>query len=349
MRLTRAIIVLIFASVLPSLANAADPPIPVRVVVVTMFEQGEDEGDAPGELQAWVERLPLPQTIPLPAGMRGLRYNPDKQVLALVTGMGTARAAASIMALGLDPRFDLSKSYWLVAGIAGANPEMITLGAAAWAAWVVDGDLAHEIDAREIPPDWPTGYFPLFTTTPYPEPRPSENLGTHYRLNGKLRDWAYDLTRGIALPDSRPLQDLRARFEGYSEAQKPPIVVKGDTLSASTFWHGKYLNDWASRWVKYWTDGEGEFMTSAMEDTGTLQALTFLDQAGRADLARVMVLRTTSNFTMQHPGQTAAESMAKEGEGFSGFIPSLDAAFAVGSRVVNELSDNWGKYEARAP
>ena len=32
-------------------------------------------------------------------------------------------------------------------------------------------------------------------------------------------------------------------------------------------------------------------MTTAMEDTGTLQSMTFLAKAGRVDLNRVMVLR----------------------------------------------------------
>src|SRR5208337_1086514 len=37
-------------------ASARPRPIPVKVVVVAMFEQGADTGDAPGELQYWVER-----------------------------------------------------------------------------------------------------------------------------------------------------------------------------------------------------------------------------------------------------------------------------------------------------
>ena len=49
----------------------------------------------------------------------------------------------------------------MVAGIAGIDPEDGATGSAAWAEWVVDGDLGHEIDAREIPSDWPTGYIPL--------------------------------------------------------------------------------------------------------------------------------------------------------------------------------------------
>lgn len=31
-------------------------PIQIKVVVVTLFERGEDTGDAPGEFQLWIER-----------------------------------------------------------------------------------------------------------------------------------------------------------------------------------------------------------------------------------------------------------------------------------------------------
>src|SRR5215469_3007163 len=89
-------------------------PIAVKVVVVTMFERGEDTGDAPGEFQLWVEREHLDKIIPLPAGYHHVRMNKDG-VLGMLTGVGTAKATASVMALGLDPRFDLSKAYWVVA------------------------------------------------------------------------------------------------------------------------------------------------------------------------------------------------------------------------------------------
>src|SRR3974377_1297093 len=93
---------------------------PVKVVVVTMFERGADTGDDPGELQYWVERNHLARVVPFPHGYDDLRRNRDG-VLGILTGMGTARAAGSIMALGLDPRFDLRKAYWVVAGIAGVD------------------------------------------------------------------------------------------------------------------------------------------------------------------------------------------------------------------------------------
>src|SRR5271156_6704489 len=96
-------------------AFSKDRPIPVKIVVVTMFEQGADTGDQPGELQYWVERNRLDRVIPFPQGFHDLRMNNDG-VVAILTGVGTAKSTAAIMALGMDPRFDLTKAYWLVAG-----------------------------------------------------------------------------------------------------------------------------------------------------------------------------------------------------------------------------------------
>jgi purine nucleoside permease len=324
------------------LAQAQDPaPLPVKVVVVTMFELGEDTGDRPGEFQAWVERLPLPERVPFPQGHRDLRHNRDKGVLGLVTGIGTARSASSIMALGMDPRFDLSRAYWLVAGIAGADPNDMSIGSAAWAEWVVDGDLSHEIDPREAPEGWPTGYTPLRRAEPYAQPVPEDDEGVVYHLDPGLVGWAYRLTKDVELADADALRQLRQRYVGYPRAQEPPKVIRGDNLAAMTFWHGRLLNDWANGWTAYWTRGRGNFVTTAMEDSGTLQALTWLGKAGRVDPKRVLVLRTASNFSMQHEGITAAESLSGEKKGgYSAYLPSLEAAYRVGGRVVEELTTN---------
>jgi purine nucleoside permease len=120
----------ILVSLWIALATAAENPIPIKVVVVAMFERGADTGDEPGEFQYWVERSKLDRVIPFPQGYHDLRMNRDG-LLGTLTGVGTARAAASIMALGLDPRFDLRKAYWLVAGIAGIDPADGSLGSAA--------------------------------------------------------------------------------------------------------------------------------------------------------------------------------------------------------------------------
>ena len=168
--------------------------LPIRVVVVTMYESALETGDHFGEFRLWVERLPLNERIPFPYGFRDLRYNSEKSVIGIVSGVGTARAAASIMALGMDPRFDFTRAYWLVAGIAGVNPLEASIGSAAWVEWVVDADLAFEIDAREIPAEWSTGYLPLGKTRPYEQP---------VEAGDRLRQWregAYRLHAGLLRP-----------------------------------------------------------------------------------------------------------------------------------------------------
>jgi len=326
---------------------AAAAPIEIKVVVVTMFEIGNDSGDQAAEFQLWHERQKLDKRIPF-AHHHDLFLNEKTGVLGMVTGMGTANSATAVMALGLDPRFDLSKAYWLVAGIAGVDPADASIGSAAWAEYLVDGDLAHEIDAREIPADWPTGYFARGTRKPY-DPKKPEPDGEMFHLNAGLTEWAYQLTRNVKLDDSSALQKTRALFTGYPNAQKPPFILKGDNLAGMTFWHGKLLNDWADKWVSYWTGGKGNFVTSAMEDTGSFQAMTYLHPTGKVNKERFMVLRTASNYTMPPPGMTAAEHLLKENEGYAGLDASVEAAYRVGSVVVDTIVKNWATYKDKSP
>src|ERR1700722_18494007 len=241
-----------------ALAQPAQKPIEIKVVVINMFEVGADTGDAPGEYQYWVEREHLDTVLPFPAGYHDLRLNEKSGILGVLTGVGTARTAATIMALGLDPRIDLSHAYFLVAGIGGMDPRMGSLGSAVWSDYIVDGDLAHEIDAREIPKEWPTGYVPLGKSTPYEQPR-TARFGTDANadgnvshLNTTLVDWAFNLTRDTPPPDTPQIKERRLQYADAA-AHRPPFVLRGDNLSAATFWHRKLLNQWARDWGKYQT------------------------------------------------------------------------------------------------
>lgn len=334
-----------------SLLGAGEPLRP-KVVVVAMFEIGADTGDTPGEFQFWVEREKLDRVIPLPAAHHDVRANADGSIIGIVTGVGNANAAATITALGCDPRFDLRQSYWVVAGIAGVDPADASLGSAAWAEYVVDGDLGHEIDAREIPADWPTGFVPLRRNVPYEQPHRAEqdSPGQVFHLDPGLVNWAYHLTADLNLPDNPQMAARRAAYTGQPNAQRPPFVLKGDAMASSTFWHGRLLNRWANDWVRYFTDGKGNYVMTAMEDTGTLLALTNLTRAGRADVRRALVLRTASNYDSQWPGVTAAESMSGEKLGvYSAYLPALEAAHRVGSKVVHALVDGWKEYAENPP
>jgi purine nucleoside permease len=337
------------------MAHAANR-IPVRVVVVTTFELGQDTGDTPGEFQYWVERLPLTQVLPFPAGHHPLRYNPHKHILGIVVGSGSINSSASIMALGLDPRFDLSHAYWVLAGIAGINPNQGSVGSAAWAEWVVDRDLLYEIDAREIPPQWSTGIVPLGRSNPYENPPPPPGIFSPnvYHLNAGLVNWAYRLTADTPLEDTADLKAIRAGYPNQPEALKPPHVMKGDEVSASDWWLGTFMNKSAEEWMTYWTGGKGTLVTSAMEDCGVIHSLQMLSQVKRVDADRLLILRTASDYTAPAVGETAAALLASEtstdtATKLSAFIPSLEAAYRVGSPVVNELATHWERYAAQLP
>jgi purine nucleoside permease len=332
--------------------------IPIKVVVVTTFENGDDiTGN--GEFQAWAANLPLPIVIHFPQGYHHLRYNPDLGVLGIVTGQGKSHAAASIMGLGMDPRFDLTHAYWIVAAIAGVDPNKASVGSAAWANYVVDGDLAYEIDAREIPygPPWSTGYVPFGDSTPYALPYQAFNangVNQVYQLNTTLVNWAYDLTKGTTLPDDSTLMQVRAGYPTYPNAVKPPFVLIGDDLAADRFWFGDLLNTWAENWITYWcemgTAGPGNFVMSSQEDAGISQALRFLTSAGRADNTRELVLRSASDYTLQPAGQTPAQFLASYvSGGFSGYQESLNDAYIVGSVIVKTIANNWAVYKNHVP
>lgn len=330
--------------------RAADNPLPVKVVVLAMYENGEVTGDVPGELQFWVERFPLDQKLDFPLADYDLYLN-EQGVLAMVTGGGIPNATASVMALGLDPRFDLRKSYWLIAGVAGGDPADMSLGSAAWAKHVVDGDLLYEIDAREIPEHWPYGLIPLGAKEPADSP---EDIATgwtvdtiSFSLNEALVDWAFSITRDLQLKDSPGIADYRKQYTEDAAARKPPFVTVGDTMSSSTYWHGELLNQWANDWIPLYAGEDANFMTTNMEDSGTMTALYRLARQGLVDTDRVLILRTASNFTVPPPGKSAAWSRTVPYP--ENGVPALESAYQVGSTVVRALLDGWERYEQQPP
>jgi purine nucleoside permease len=284
-------------------AGARARPIEIRVVVITTWEWSPGGHDISGELHAWRTQWPMKTELPFAAGVHPLLYDRQRHVLTVLTGMATARASASIMALGLDPRFDLTHAYWLLAGTAGGDPKVASLGSVAIERFVVDGDLGQEVDARDMPPDWPTGILPNAREKPFAEPAPqpfTDDGDTAFALNRGLADWAFALTRTVKLVDSPRLFKARAPYAGPGVG--PPAVIEGDGLMSSRFWYGEHMTAWAERWVPYWTRGQGVFAMSAEEDTGVMQALTQLARTGRVRTDRVLMLRAASDFVVPPPG-----------------------------------------------
>ncbi|MEO0054721.1 MAG: hypothetical protein RLZZ50_668, partial [Verrucomicrobiota bacterium] len=295
----------------------ADGLVRPKVVVVATFEIGADTGDQPGEFQFWVEREKLDATLVVPGLDHPVRYNSATGVYGVVSGT-TVRAGLQIQALGLDPRFDLSRSYWLVNGIAGVNPGVAAEGSAAWARHVIDGDIAYEIDSREAPADWPYGIMALGNKDPRKKPvipdwAPKPMAWT---LNPGLVAWAYSKTKDIALADSSEAAAHRALYtQDFPAVSKGPVVLIGDSFASCRYWHGEIMQKWADDWTALYTDGRGLCAMTNMEDHGIANALSRLAALGRVDFGRVLFLRTGSNFSMPPKGRSAAASMVADYQG----------------------------------
>src|ERR1700674_3303460 len=59
----------------PMQAAPAAAPIPIKVVVVSMYQIGKLTDDKPGEAHLWVERQKLNRALPFPLGEYELRIN----------------------------------------------------------------------------------------------------------------------------------------------------------------------------------------------------------------------------------------------------------------------------------
>lgn len=159
--------------------------------------------------------------------------NRESQILGMVTGVGTAKAAATTMAVGLDPRFDLTRAYWLVAGVCRyrSRGRLDRLGGLVR----LSRRRRPRLRARrgEVPTDWDTGFFAIGSTSPTDDPDKREPRGEVFLLNPGLRDWAFELTKDLTLPDDQALAVARAAYVNHPNARKPPFVAPRSRTSTA--------------------------------------------------------------------------------------------------------------------
>jgi purine nucleoside permease len=93
--------------------------------------------------------------------------------------------------------------------------------------------LAYELDSRQIPSNWSTGYWALGTKAPGQLPATSDLYGTEvFELNTNLLARALNLTQNLTLNDSSVAQEYRKKYD-YAPANQPPKVFQGDALCVS--------------------------------------------------------------------------------------------------------------------
>jgi purine nucleoside permease len=320
--------------------GAADERIPVKVMIISMFSL---EG-AP-----WIAALKPEHEVRVPglsSDFPTVRCTASG-VCQMTTDMGHANAAASMMAVIYGGQFDLRRTYFLIAGIAGINPQYGTIGTATWARYLVDVDIAHEIDAREMPRGWSDGFFGVLTNDQEQKPR-FDYRTELFQVDEPLLQKALQLSRHAALEDSPDVVAYRKFYPG-APANRPPQVTQCDTASGDTWWGGHRLGARATRWTRLLTDGRGVYCTSQQEDNATLLALTRGAHSGLADIHRVAVLRTGSDFDRPYPGQSTFDSMVAQRAVAGAIHTSTVNLVHAGMPLVKDIVEHWDQWQAGVP
>jgi purine nucleoside permease len=256
------------------------------------------------EARPWLAELSLSQDVAVPGIPQPVRCTRGGVCLAIL-GEGPLSAAGSVMSLGLSANLDLTRSYILVAGIAGTDPTMATIGSVAWVDWVVDADSAAAAHPEDLPHDWEFPRFRKWCSRPWCEDSWGVNA---LRVNPTLVQRAVRSSETATLLDDARAQAARARYP-QEMAKRAPSVVVCSSLSGATYWHGPRMSEWASWWVGHWTEGTGRYCVTDEEDFAVFSMLQRLSSEGRVDVDRVLVLRGAGNFDQPHPGQSTVESL----------------------------------------
>lgn len=253
-------------------------------------------------------------------------------------------AALSVSAIASSDLFDLSKTYFLLNGIAGVNPRMSTICSVAFARFAIQVDTQMELDAREIPTDWPTGYVPMGADSHncYPTYITGSEV---FELNDTLRQHAMTVATTVELVDSDIAKRHRARFAGspedmYHAATLAPTVLEGDVLSSNTFFHGKLLGDAMGHAAKVYTTGKAEYVMTAQEDTAILAALLRAAIQGTVDFSRILIARAGSNFDRQ-PSENNIPTLPYNMDESGGLGPALQNLYVVGTEIIRSIVKGW--------
>ncbi|KAK3951087.1 purine nucleoside permease [Pseudoneurospora amorphoporcata] len=265
----------------------------------------------------------------------------DKAVCQLTAGEGEINAAASVMALVLSDKFDLRQTYFVNGGIAGVNPKYSTLGGVALSRYVIQVALQYELDAREKPDNFSTGYFGYGTKGP--NEYPTTIYGTEvFEVNEALRDAAYGFAQKAELSDSTVVADYRAKYKEagseYAAATGLPNVVRCDTATSDVYYSGTWLSEAFETVTKVWTNETGKYCMSAQEDNAVLEVLVRGAIQRLVDFSRVVVMRTGSDFDRPPPNVTAYQHLLEDQNGFPTAVANLGKA---GVEIVQGILQGW--------
>ncbi|KAL4972522.1 purine nucleoside permease [Aspergillus desertorum] len=313
-----------------------------KVFIISMFTPEAEIWHGISEFDLLSHNISLPGLSPL---FPSIHCSADYEICQLITGEGEINAASTVSALLYSNTFNLTTTYFLLAGIAGINPEVGPTASVTFARFAVQVALQYEFDAREIYANMSTGYLPQGSTSTAANQYPSSIYGTEvFEVNAQLRSIAATFAKNATLADSESAKAYRKLYKSdsgiYDAATRDPLVIECDTSTSDVYFSGRLLGEAFSNTTKTLTNGKGTYCTTQQEDNATLESLLRGALAGLVDFSRIIIMRTASDFDRPHLGESPFENLfTADEQGAS--TPAFENLYRAGIKVIEGILDNW--------
>ncbi|EIM89117.1 purine nucleoside permease [Stereum hirsutum FP-91666 SS1] len=308
------------------------------VFIISMFKSEEGVWHSIPEFDLLAQNITVPGFSPI---FPEAHCTLDGSICQLVTGEAEINAASTISALVHSSSFDLTTTYFLIAGIAGINPKVSTIGSVTFARYAVQVALQYEFDAREIPSGWSTGYFPQGAYAPDQYPR--NIYGTEvFEVNDALRQLAIGFAKIATLVDSDAAGISRSNYANdsiFAAAIQPPSVVACDTATSDVYWTGALLGEAFENTTVLFTNGTGSYCSNQQEDNA-LESLLRATIAGLVDFSRIIIMRTASDWDRPYDDQTPYDNIFGAKPGHDIAVQNL---YVAGIKVIEGILDGWSE------
>ena len=184
-------------------------------------------------------------------------------------------------------------------------------------------------------------YVPQGSTSPTEYPQ--SIYGTEvFEVNEPLRQLALSYAKTATLNDSDAAIAYRANYAKsplFTAGSQAPGVVACDVATSDVYFSGDLLSEAFGNTTKLFTNGSGIYCTTAQEDNATLEAMLRADLNNRTDFARIIIMRTASDFDRPFPGEPDTVNLFYADQG--GFEPAIQNIYLAGIKVVEGILGGW--------
>ena len=328
-------LILAFCLFLSACSQPAAEKTKVKVLIVPKFETGEMNGDFPGEAQLFYEQYCLGcEEIAIPNSTPTSHFymNENNGVALLVTGSGKTAAGLSLASLLSWDAYDFSDAKIVSVGCGGGNTGANVFGDVIVVSAACDYELGHGTDSTELKDE--NAVSTWFNDDSFDE-------FSHEILNEELCEKAYQLAKDCPMRTTEvATRALAANFPGEEWAAREPSVLKGTTVTADSYWKGKWGNK-NSNYIAEYYGCPDKYAVTEMEEIAIMNAAECFGLEGQ-----VISLRVIVNMDTFLKGETP-ESLWLDGTEFSTLVkeensetldifePGMHNLFDVGQMVID--------------